>query len=67
MNASAAPEERVVEDGHLDEEPSRLARERRPELERGVRSERGAADDGAVELQVIDQSAAICSPNEGML
>ena len=50
-----AGEQRVVEHRHLDHHPAQpLGRERR-DLERRVRAERRAADDGLVDAEVVEQ------------
>ena len=47
--------DRVVEHGHLDHHPAQPLGRDRGQLERDVRSERGAADDRLVELEVVEQ------------
>ena len=48
-------EQRVVEHGHLDQQRPGAIGIGDGELERGVGAERGAADDRALELEVVEQ------------
>jgi hypothetical protein len=50
-----AAEQRVVEHGHLDQHPAHALGRRDRRLECGVGAQRGAADHGLLDLDVIEQ------------
>ncbi len=55
VKAAAAGRDRVVEHRHLDHHALQALGSHRGDLERDVGSQRGAADDRPLELQVIEQ------------
>ncbi len=50
-----AAEERVVEDGHLEDHPAEALRGQRGNLQRDVGAQRGAPDDRLVQLEVVEK------------